>query len=370
MPSNPDISVIIPVYNPGPHFDECIESVLSQAGCSLEAIFVDDGSTDDSPAILDELAQGDSRIRVFHQENQGAGPARNLGIEHAAGEYIAFMDSDDYYPTDHALSDLLTAARDKDATICGGSMALLNQETGTFIDAFADDELYVFDHEGWRNYADDQMDYGYQRYIFRKDLFEDTALRFPARRWYEDPLFFVPAMYKAQRYYVLSDATYIYRIAHKQTNWTPRLACDLLKGSMENYRFAHEHGFIKLEDTIMHRLATVDCPHVVFNITDEEVIKCLGDFQAMLNDLDKDEVVPILRELGKRSEYLDVEVQELVDERANTVKLKQELAQAHAAYDKLKNRHEVALVRLARRVSMSGFYRRLQSVAHFFLKHQ
>ena len=139
------------------------------------------------------------------------------------------MDSDDYYPTDHALSDLLTAARDKDATICGGSMVLLNQETGTFIDAFADDELYVFDHEGWRNYADDQMDYGYTRYIYRKDLFEDAALRFPARRWYEDPLFFVPAMYKAQRYYVLPYATYIYRIAHKQTNWTPRLACDLLK---------------------------------------------------------------------------------------------------------------------------------------------
>ena len=168
MPSNPDISVIIPVYNPGPHFDECIESVLSQVGCSLEAIFVDDGSTDDSPAILDELAQGDSRIRVFHQENQGAGPARNLGIEHAAGEYIAFMDSDDYYPTDHALSDLLTAARDKDATICGGSMVLTKPGNGTFIDAFADDELYVFDHEGWRNYADDQMDYGYTRYITEK----------------------------------------------------------------------------------------------------------------------------------------------------------------------------------------------------------
>ncbi len=194
MPSNPDISVIIPVYNPGPHFDECAESVLSQAGCSIEAIFVDDGSA----AMLDELAQGDSRIRVFHQENQGAGPARNLGIEHATGEYIAFMDSDDYYPTDHALSDLLTTARDKGTAICGGSMVLLNQETGTFIDAFADDELYVFDHEGWRNYADDQMDYGYTRYIYRKDLFEDAALRFPARRWYEDPLFFVPAMYKAQ----------------------------------------------------------------------------------------------------------------------------------------------------------------------------
>lgn len=113
MPSNPDISVIIPVYNHGPHFDDCIESVLSQAGCSIEAIFVDDGSTDGSAAMLDELAQGDSRIRVFHQENQGAGPARNLGIEHATGEYIAFMDSDDYYPTDHALSDLLTTPETK-----------------------------------------------------------------------------------------------------------------------------------------------------------------------------------------------------------------------------------------------------------------
>lgn len=90
------ISVIIPVYNTKEYLNRCVGSVCSQTYPDLEILLVDDGSTDGSGALCDELAQKDSRIRVLHKENGGSSSARNLGMEHAAGEYLGFVDSDDF----------------------------------------------------------------------------------------------------------------------------------------------------------------------------------------------------------------------------------------------------------------------------------
>ena len=90
------ISVIIPVYNVASYLSECLESVLSQDYENLEVILIDDGSTDESGKICDEYAQKDSRICVIHQENCGAGAAKNAGLRAATGEYLCFLDSDDY----------------------------------------------------------------------------------------------------------------------------------------------------------------------------------------------------------------------------------------------------------------------------------
>lgn len=89
------ISVIIPVYNVFAYLPECMESVLSQDYTNLEIILIDDGSKDDSGKICDQYAQKDSRIRVIHQPNSGAGAAKNAGLRAATGEYLAFVDSDD-----------------------------------------------------------------------------------------------------------------------------------------------------------------------------------------------------------------------------------------------------------------------------------
>ena len=89
------ISVIIPVYNTEKYLDACVESVAGQTYDNLEIILVDDGSADNCPAMCDEWARRDSRIRVIHKKNGGQGEARNFGIEAARGEYIGFVDSDD-----------------------------------------------------------------------------------------------------------------------------------------------------------------------------------------------------------------------------------------------------------------------------------
>ena len=94
------ISVIIPVYNVARYLPECLDSILNQTYEHLEILAVDDGSTDDSGRILDEYAQRDRRLRVFHQKNGGAASARNLALRHAEGEYLAFADSDDAVPPD------------------------------------------------------------------------------------------------------------------------------------------------------------------------------------------------------------------------------------------------------------------------------
>lgn len=91
----PLISVIVPVYNSEKYLHRCIDSILTQTFSDFELLLVDDGSTDSSGAICDEYAKKDQRVRVFHKENGGVSSARNLGLDKARGEWIAFVDADD-----------------------------------------------------------------------------------------------------------------------------------------------------------------------------------------------------------------------------------------------------------------------------------
>ncbi len=92
----PLISIIVPVYNTEKYLDKCIQSVLAQTYTNWELLLIDDGSTDSSGAICDKYAAEDSRIRVFHKENGGVSSARNLGLDNAKGEWITFVDADDW----------------------------------------------------------------------------------------------------------------------------------------------------------------------------------------------------------------------------------------------------------------------------------
>lgn len=98
--TKPKVSVIIPVYNVEPWLRECMDSIVNQTLKEIEIICVDDGSTDNSGNILDEYASQDNRITVIHQENQGVSVARNSGLELVHGEYITFVDPDDYIALD------------------------------------------------------------------------------------------------------------------------------------------------------------------------------------------------------------------------------------------------------------------------------
>ena len=103
---NPFFSVIIPVYKVEKYLRQCVQSVLSQTFRDIEVILVDDGSPDGCPAICDEFAVADPRVKVIHKENGGLSDARNCGIRAAAGKYLLFLDSDDYWDDPEALETI------------------------------------------------------------------------------------------------------------------------------------------------------------------------------------------------------------------------------------------------------------------------
>ncbi len=94
--SKPLISVIVPVYNAEKTLRRCVDSILSQTFTEFELLLINDGSKDNSGVICDEYARKDSRIRVFHKENGGVSSARNVGLDNLRGEWVTFVDSDDY----------------------------------------------------------------------------------------------------------------------------------------------------------------------------------------------------------------------------------------------------------------------------------
>lgn len=129
------ISVIVPVYNVEKYIEECISSIMRQTFDNLEIILVDDGSTDNSGKICDELAKKDLRINVIHQSNQGLSAARNTGLKHAMGDYISFIDSDDYIHID-MLNKLYEAIinSDSDLAICNYKYVYMQDFVGKHVD--------------------------------------------------------------------------------------------------------------------------------------------------------------------------------------------------------------------------------------------
>jgi len=114
----PLISIIVPVYNVEKYIEKCITSLLNQSYTNIEILAVDDGSTDTTGRKLDEMAERDDRLKVIHKENGGVSTARNTGLDNFAGEYLAFVDSDDYVDTDY-IKAMYERIEDGDLVVSG-----------------------------------------------------------------------------------------------------------------------------------------------------------------------------------------------------------------------------------------------------------
>ncbi len=132
--TTPLISVIVPIYNVEEYLSGCLESILSQNFSDFEIICIDDGSTDESGSILEMYASKDSRIRTVHQENKGLSSARNVGLDMARGEYIAFCDSDDYYHPDFLKKLYETITQTQADVVTCSLVATHEKNTGLFPD--------------------------------------------------------------------------------------------------------------------------------------------------------------------------------------------------------------------------------------------
>ena len=245
------VSVIIPIYNAERYLSECLDSVLSQTLRDIEIICIDDGSTDSSPIIVQTRKMTDSRIISVRQENSGSGKARNLGLTLASGEYVAFMDADDYYPHNDVLEKMYSAAVSKKVLVCGGGLAV--NRSGKTKTGIENGAIHYFPEEGIIDYAAVQYDYGYQRYMFSRKLLEENNITFPDYLRFQDPPFFARAMVAAGKFYALTIDTYCYRWGHQRVNWNFRRVNDLACGIRDNLLLSRDYGLTILHEKCMQR---------------------------------------------------------------------------------------------------------------------
>ena len=243
------VSVIIPVYNMGRFVSECLDSVLGQTLREIEVICVDDGSTDESPAILADFARRDNRVRVITQKNQGVFAARNNALDVASGEFVIFMDPDDWYCEADALRTLYIEAVANKVKICGGEIVeMLDRNT---IKPLPPGYVpsYRFRRGGFFEFSDYQYFGWYTRFIFDRMMLEENDIRFPPYTRYQDPPFLVKAMIAAGRFYALKRVFYAVRVEHKTINWQTngcRKLVDFMAGNADIFRMARKHGLDRL----------------------------------------------------------------------------------------------------------------------------
>lgn len=198
------VSIIVPVYKVEAYLERCVESLRNQTLKEIEIILVDDGSPDACPAMCDRFAEEDARIRVIHKENQGAGMARNAGLELAQGEYLGFADSDDYVEPE-MFETLWRAAKSHDADmVLSGELNYENGDGGEKKHCFDSVELFVGREDinklilgtvGARPEESEDSRYGTSIWsnIYRTSIIRENKLRFLSERdiMSEDMLFFL-----------------------------------------------------------------------------------------------------------------------------------------------------------------------------------
>ena len=179
------ISVIVPVYNVEQYLERCVDSIINQTYKNLEIILVNDGSTDNSGQLCDELAKKDDRIRVIHKKNGGLSAARNTGISNAEGEYVYFPDSDDWIEPDTFLAlaealesqefDIISFNRE---FVKGEEDAIVSEPEVTQVFEGKDAFMQMLKHSYITGFANDK--------VYRKSLFSDHNIQFPIGKYYED----------------------------------------------------------------------------------------------------------------------------------------------------------------------------------------
>lgn len=190
----PKISVIVPVYRVEKYLGRCVNSLLGQTLSDIEIILVDDGSPDGCPALCDEFAKKDGRIKVLHKENEGLGLARNSGMSLAVGEYIAFVDSDDYVKSEMYRTLYEAAQRgNADIAMCGlccigGIMSAKENDVQnincfdgyTVFDGKEGIDRLMLDISGALPKEDQDSRYGFSsvKNIYRKEVLEKNKIRF------------------------------------------------------------------------------------------------------------------------------------------------------------------------------------------------
>lgn len=280
----PLISVIIPVYNSARWLSRCLESVCGQTLENIEIICVDDGSSDDSPAILEAYARRDPRIRLhLLGMNRGVSTARNIGIAAARGEWLSFVDSDDFLLRTF-YEDLYAASTRAAPDIIKGEIWGYDNEDKRVVPR----EFYAINPDIRRNKA--YFCFGFTSAIFRRQLIVANALSFPTELInMEDPCFTIMAALKARSISTIGTAAYFY--AHnpesvtkhpghmRQLLVTIRKACELMTAYLKKENVDADSHHIILAFLVKQLRYAIGRPE----LPDAEKSACQNTLSLMLS---------------------------------------------------------------------------------------
>ena len=217
---SPVVSIVMPVYNAEKYLKQTIDSLLAQSLENIEIITVDDGSTDKSLEILKKYAADDKRVRVFTQKNQYAGVARNLGLKHARGEYVLFLDSDDFFEPE-LIRETYYTAKTNDADVVMFGANCYNDQTGkTWAGKHLLDSNYIPKNQPFS--CKDCPDTIFQisnavpwTKLFRRKFIKKTKLQFQNLYNANDVFFVFSALTMAERIVTLEQQLVNYRVGLK-----------------------------------------------------------------------------------------------------------------------------------------------------------
>lgn len=214
--SKPLISVIVPVYNAEKYLQKCIYSILNQTYQNLEVILIDDGSTDGSGQLCDELSKKDRRIRVIHQQNQGQSAARNTGLDLISGQYVGFVDSDDWIEPE-MFSILYNRLINENAQIsCCGTAEYKNGKIVSYFNSNLKENFTLSNAE-----AEKELIYNYRitnslwDKLFHANIF--TNLRLKLGMIYEDFEIMPKCINAANKITYTSQPLYCYNLSDNST---------------------------------------------------------------------------------------------------------------------------------------------------------
>lgn len=253
------ISVIVPVYNVEKYLKQCLDHIIHQSFKDIEIICINDGSTDNSLDVLNKFAERDSRIQIINQENRGLGATRNRGIELAKGEYIYFMDGDDYLEL-NALKELYQISQQHNLDFAIFMINNFKQTTNEHIN----DDYYTMPYLKKRvgdkvfNYTDVKdmalkLAVNSPGNFFKREFIED--LKFPEGLLFEDNVFFLKSLFKAERIYFYDKFLYNRRVHDDSlTNTFSIKFLDTIEISDLLLDLIKEYGYDQYKKILYHRI--------------------------------------------------------------------------------------------------------------------
>lgn len=206
MKENPLVSIIVPIYNASAYLRDCLDSILRQSYNNIEVILIDDGSTDESGIICDKYASSFSQIKIFHQKNCGSSAARNKGLEVAVGDYLYFVDADDWI--DGGSVELLVSEIQKNDSDLLISAFYYNEDKYQPNKASSFNPIVIISElfEGQKG-----IEGGLWNKFIKRTLMDSFGIKFPKYDYYEDLHVFVELLFNARKISYCETPSYHYR---------------------------------------------------------------------------------------------------------------------------------------------------------------